>query len=181
MKRSPVCPRRPRDGWASCPDCSRARTGTVRTPNWPTAEVKRLSDELDAVVVDERALRLVGRLDALTELRARHVTAELDLPSRRRELARADGEVRSILMRLEREDEPEPARLLLNAAQSAALNTLIVTRSGVEAKVMAAGDELSQSLHELTEAQRALQEAAGSASVASAGSVNLGIGGVARE
>jgi uncharacterized protein YhaN len=76
------------------------------------AEAKRLSDELEAVVVDERALRLVGRLDRLTELRARHVTAELDLPSRRRERARADGEVSSILMRLGREDEQESARLL---------------------------------------------------------------------
>jgi uncharacterized protein YhaN len=131
------------------------------------ADVKRLSDELDAVVVDEPALRLVGRLDRLTELRARHVTAELDLPSRHRELARADGEVRSILLRLEREDEPEPARLLLNAAQSAALNSLMVKRSGVEERGAAASDELSKALHELTEAQRALQEAAGSTSVAS--------------
>ncbi len=61
-------------------------------------------------------------------------------------------------MRLGREDEQEPARLLLNAAQSAALNGLIVTRSGVEAKVTAASDELSQALNELTEAQRALHE-----------------------
>ena len=128
------------------------------------AEVKRLSGELAAFVVDERALRLVGRLDRLPELRARHVTAELDLPSRRQELARIDGEVGSLLRRLGREGEQEPARLLLNAAQSAALSSLIVTRSGVEAKVTAAGDELSQALHELTEARRALQEASGSAS-----------------
>ena len=120
------------------------------------AEVKRLSDEFEAVVVDGRALRLVGRLDRLIELRARHVTTELDLPSRRRELARTDGEVSSILMRLGREDKQESARLLLNAAQSAALSSLIVTRSGVEAKVTAAGDELSQALHKLTEARRAL-------------------------
>jgi len=128
------------------------------------AEVKRLSDELGVVVVDERALRFVGRLDRLAELRARHVTADLDLPSRRRELARADGEVGGLLNRLGREDEQAPARLLLNAAQSAALNSLIVSRSGVEAKVMAAADELSQARHELTEAQRALQEALGSSS-----------------
>ncbi len=128
------------------------------------ADVKRLSEELLAVVVDEKALRLVGRLDRLTELRARHVTADLDLPSRRRDLARAEGEVRSILIRLGRGEEAEPARLLLNAAQSAALNGLIVTRSGVEAKLTAAGDEVSQALHELTEARGALQAASGSAS-----------------
>lgn len=135
------------------------------------SEVKRLSDELMAVVVDERALNLVGRLDRLTELRARHVTAELDLPSRRRDLARAEGEVERILIRLGREDEQEPARLLLNAAQSAALNGLIVTRSGVEAKVTAASDELSQALHELTEAQRTPHEESGSASTPSLASV----------
>jgi uncharacterized protein YhaN len=80
------------------------------------AEVKRLSDEIAAIATDEPALRLVGRLDRLTELRARHTTAELDLPSRRRELVRADADVAGILTRLGREDEQEPARLLLNAA-----------------------------------------------------------------
>jgi uncharacterized protein YhaN len=139
------------------------------------AEVKHVSDELEAVVVDECALRLVGRLDRPTELRARHVTAELDLPSRRRELACADGEVGSILMRLGCEDEQEPARLLLNAAQSAALSSLIVTRSGVDAKVTAAGDELSHALHELTEGRRALQQASGSASAPSVAPVILAL------
>ena len=146
---------------------NRHRSETAYAEN----EVKRLSDELLAVVVDQRALNFVGRLDRLTELRARYVTAELDLPSRRRDLARAEGEMRSILMRLGREDEQEPARLLLNAAQSAALNELIVTRSGVVAKVTAARDELSQALDELTEAQRALQEEAGSPSTVSLASV----------
>jgi uncharacterized protein YhaN len=139
------------------------------------AEVKHVSDELEAVVVDECALRLVGRLDRPTELRARHVTAELDLPSRRRELACADGEVGSILMRLGCEDEQEPARLLLNAAQSAALSSLIVTRSGVDAKVTAAGDELLHALHELTEGRRALQQASGSASAPSVAPVILAL------
>jgi uncharacterized protein YhaN len=127
------------------------------------AEVECLCGELDKIVVDDRALPLLGRLERLTELRARHATAELDLPSRRRERAGADGEVGGILMRLGRTHEQEPVRLLLNAAQSAALNSLIVTRSGIEEKASAASDELSQALHELTEAQRALQEASGSA------------------
>ncbi len=127
------------------------------------AEVERLSGELGQGVVDERALPLLGRLSPLNELRARHVTAELDLPNRRRDLARADGEVGGILMRLGRANERDPTRLLLNAAQSAALNSLIVARSGIAEKATGASDELSQALHELTEAQRALQEASGSA------------------
>lgn len=133
---------------------NRHRSGTELAK----AEVKRLSDALAAAVVDDRALQLSGRLDRLTELRARHVTAELDLPTRRQELASGDGEVRSILVRLGREDEREPARLLLNAAQSAALNSLIVSRSGIEASVVAAGDEMSKALYDLTEAKRALRE-----------------------
>ena len=125
------------------------------------SEVKRLSEELEAVVVDERALRLVGDLDRLTVLRARHLTADLDLPIRRRELASASGEVDGILARLGCANDPEPTRLLLNAVQSAALNSLIVSRSGVQERVTAANDELSQALNELTEARRALQEAPG--------------------
>lgn len=123
------------------------------------AEVKRLSEELEAIVVDERALQLVGHLDRLTELRARYLTSDLDLPTRRRELASASGVVGGILTRLGRSSEPEPSRLLLNAAQSAALNSLIESRSGVQARVTAANDELSQALNELTEARSALQEA----------------------
>ncbi len=120
------------------------------------ADVKRLSEAVEGVSVDARAHELTGRLDRLAELRVRHVGAELDLPERRRERAVAEGQARAILVRLGRPDEREPARLLLNAAQSSALGSLIVSRSGVQADVTRASDELSRALHELTEARRAL-------------------------
>ena len=135
------------------------------------AEVNRLSDELVAIDVDEQALGLVGRLDRLTELRARHVTAELDLPGRRRELSRIGGEVDGMLVRLGRRDDADPSGLLLDAATSATLHGLIASRSGIEAKLSAATEESSLALQELTEAQRALGDATASASAPTAAAV----------
>ena len=135
------------------------------------ANLKRLSDELAATAVDEHALALVGRLDRLTELRARHVTAELDLPIRRRELSRLGGELDATLVRLGRRREADPSALLLDAARSAALHSLIASRSGVAAKLTAATEESSLALQELTEAQQALHAAASSASAPSAAPV----------
>jgi uncharacterized protein YhaN len=120
------------------------------------AEVKRLSIALAAVTVDAGALRLADGLERLNQLAARNLTAELDLPKRDLELARADGEIGSILMRLGRAEEAEPGRLQLTAAQSASFEELLATRSGIEAKVIAASDELSQALLGLTEAQHTL-------------------------
>jgi uncharacterized protein YhaN len=135
------------------------------------AEIKRLSGELAAIEVDDQSLSLFGRLDRLTELRARHVTADLDLPGRRRELSRIDGQVDAALVRLGRGGEADPSSLLLDAARSATLQGLMASRSGVQAKVTAATDESSLALQELTEAQRELAEAASPASAPSTAAV----------
>ena len=125
------------------------------------AEVKRLSAAVEVIAVDERALGLAGGLDRLTALAARNLTAEIDLPVRRRELARADGEVSGILAQLGRDGDSHPDRLRLTAVQSATFEDLMETRSGIEAKVTAANEELSQALLELTEARQVLQAASG--------------------
>jgi uncharacterized protein YhaN len=146
-------------GWlAQLPELQEAESLLRSKSEQAEIDVKRQSDELTALIVDETALNLVGRLDRLAELRARQLTAELDLPGRRQDFARIEGEVRSILMRLGREDEDEPARLMLNAAQSAALNSLIVARSGIKAKTTAAIEELSQATNALNEAHLALHQ-----------------------
>ncbi len=125
------------------------------------AEVKRLSAAIEVIVVDARALSLAGGLDRLTALAARNSTAEIDLPIRKRELARVDGEVGGILAQLGREGDSDPDRLRLTAVQSATFEGLMETRSGIEAKVTAANEELSQALLELTEARQVLQAANG--------------------
>ena len=125
------------------------------------AEVKRLSAAVEVIAVDARALGLAGGLDRLTALAARNLTAEIDLPVRKRDLARTDGEVGGILTQLGRGSDSDPHQFKLTAIQSAVFEELMETRSGIQAKVMVANEELSQALLELTEARRVLQAASG--------------------
>jgi len=121
------------------------------------AEVKRLSGSLEGLRVDDAALARSGRLAHLDAHAARNLTAELDLPSRRADLARADEAVKGILVRIGRAGEVEPGKLLLTAAQSAAVDELMRKRSGIDAKLTAAKDELVDATHGLSEARRALE------------------------
>lgn len=155
----PDLPDAPRGWLDELPGLQREETRLRTDADMAAAEVKRLSDALHATEVDERALKLAGRLDRLSELRVRHIGAELDLPQRKREHATAEGEVRAILLRLGRPHEGEPAHLLLSAAQSSALHSLIVSRSGVQADMTTASEEMSRALFGLTEARGALHEA----------------------
>ena len=56
-------------------------------------EIKKLTGELHAIVVNENALAAVEGFDRLADLRARYVTAEKDLPERRLQLRDSDREV----------------------------------------------------------------------------------------
>ena len=76
------------------------------------AEIGQLSAELKTIVVDEAALALAGRIEQSAELRARHVTAEKDLPERRLQLREAEFAVSGLLSRLGRADEADPRRLV---------------------------------------------------------------------
>lgn len=131
---------------------SRHRSATEQT----TTEVARLTAVLEGITVDAAALRRSGSLASLEFHAARNLTAERDLPLRRADLARADEAVKGILARIGRENEGEPSRLLLTAAQSAALDALMGKRSGIEAKLAAANDELIDAVRGLSEARRAL-------------------------
>jgi uncharacterized protein YhaN len=151
-------------GWLDeLPALEKAETRHRSEAELAAADVKRLTEELAAIIVDDRALRLAGGLDLLSALSARYRTAELDLPRRRQERIRAEGDVASILLRLGRPNEGEPARLLLNAPQSAHLSSLIAARSGIEAQVTAAAEELSQAEQAMAEARDALAGTSGSA------------------
>ncbi|MCE4223300.1 AAA family ATPase [Methylobacterium sp. C25] len=116
-------------------------------------EVQRLQGEIDAITVDEVALRHHDALDRLDALRARHTTAEIDLPERRAQARAADLAIAGILARLERPAETEPGRLLLGASVIGRLRELIETRSGLDAAKAAALAERLQAESRLAEAR----------------------------
>jgi hypothetical protein len=98
-----------------------------RSEEWLTIE-----RELEPITIDEVALRLRGRVEQLSDLRARYVTAEKDLPERRLQLGAAELSITGILARLEREGETDLSRFVLSAAVVGRLRELIEVRSGVE-------------------------------------------------
>lgn len=126
-----------------------------------TEEIAELSGQLDAIVVDEAALRLTDKVERLADLRARHVTAEKDIPERRLQLREAELAMSTILGRIERTGETDPHRLLLGASVVGALRALIETRSGIEAALKSATDELSEARRRVDESQARLREAGG--------------------
>ncbi len=124
-------------------------------------EIARLRDEIDATAVDEAARRQAQGLERLTELRARYITAEKDVPERRLQLRQFDLQVAGILQRIERDGEPEPQRLVLTAATMGRLRALIEARSGIDAALRNADDERDEAQRRLTEIAGKLPRAEG--------------------
>ncbi|GLS43416.1 ATP-binding protein [Methylobacterium brachythecii] len=120
-------------------------------------ELRRLQDEIDAITVDEVALKRHDALDRLEGMKARYSTAEIDLPERRVQVRAADLAVAAILARLDKPGEEEPRRLLLGASVTGRLRELIETRSGLDAAREAALTERANAERRLTEAQERLQ------------------------
>lgn len=121
-------------------------------------EISRLAEDIRQVVVDDTALRIAERADRLTELKARYVTAEKDVPERRLLLRQLDLAMSGILQRIERPEEPEPKRLVLGAATVGRLRDLIESRSGIEAATRSAAGELAEARRRLDEAAAKLPE-----------------------
>jgi uncharacterized protein YhaN len=121
------------------------------------ADIERLTREIELITIDEVALRLRGRVEQLSNLRARYVTADKDLPERRLQLGAADLSIKGILTRLGREEEKDLSRLVLNAAIVGHLRELIEARSGVESRNRAAKIELAEAQCRLTETQERLR------------------------
>ena len=97
------------------------------------AETARgLAARLESLTVDTEALRLTGQRERLDTLRSRHITAEQDLPPRRTDLSRLDVEIKDLIRRAGCEDETEPQRVLLPAAETAVLTRLVGERSDVQ-------------------------------------------------
>jgi uncharacterized protein YhaN len=74
-------------GWAKdLPQLQKDEIELVTRAQGLADEIAQLSSELDALVVDEAAVSLTDRVERLADLRARHVTAEKDIPERRLQL-----------------------------------------------------------------------------------------------
>ncbi|MCS3744033.1 AAA family ATPase [Rhizobium sp. BK661] len=105
-----------------------------------SASVALLETEIADISIDPAALAIAAQVEELSELRARYVTAEKDIPkltARASELS-----IESILALLGRAGETAPADLLLDAVTIGSLRSLIGSKSGVDAKYCAARDEL---------------------------------------
>lgn len=122
-------------------------------------EIERLGTEIESIIIDEPALRLFSRVERLADLRARHLTAEKDIPERRLQLHAAELAVSGILTRMECESEADPRRLLLGASTVGGLRELVESRSGVDSAIRIAATELADARRRLSEADAALREA----------------------
>ncbi|MGC2777679.1 MAG: hypothetical protein WA418_18790, partial [Bradyrhizobium sp.] len=121
-------------------------------------EIERLGVEVESIVVDEPALQLFSRVERIADLRARHMTAEKDIPDRRLQLQAAELAASGILTRMERDGETDPRRLLLGVSTVGRLRELVESRSGVDSAIRAATTELADARRRLAEADEALRE-----------------------
>ena len=110
------------------------------------------TEACDSIVVDETALRIADRVGRLSDLRARHVTAEKDIPERRVQLRALELKISGVLCQIECVGEFDPNRLLLGVSVIGSLRDLIERYSGIDAATRSAE-------HELAEAKRRLKEA----------------------
>jgi uncharacterized protein YhaN len=128
--------------WAiDLPDLMTRETELATQARTAAETVAQLTTELDLLVVDKAACAIQGQIELLVELRARHVTAEKDLPGRRLQLGGAEQVVAGLLTRIGRPDELAPEKLLLATSVTGPLRDLIEKRSGVEAALVSARNE----------------------------------------
>lgn len=133
-------PQPPRHWSAELPSLQKAEIELAAKDEAVSAEIEALSREIGAIVVDETALALTGRLEPLGDMRARHVTAEKDLPDRRLKLTELERRIAAIVRSLGKEGEP-PASLVLDARTLGALRHLVERRSGIDAALTVASAE----------------------------------------
>ncbi|CCV03006.1 hypothetical protein MESS2_1000020 [Mesorhizobium metallidurans STM 2683] len=94
-------------------------------------ELERVTTKIASFDVDAVILAISERVRALADRKVRHVSAGLDLPSRRTELQILHNAVATCLAALGRSSEPHPAKLLLPAATIGAVRTMVEQRSGI--------------------------------------------------
>jgi uncharacterized protein YhaN len=106
-------------------------------------EIDRLNMIIRALEINPHRESMAAEVERLKELRARFMGAEKDLPGRKVSLREANAKIDSILMRIEREQEKNPARLILGASVTGPLQRLMEQRSGIDQALQSAEVELS--------------------------------------
>jgi len=120
--------------------------------------IANLRKELEGLVVNASACGLKSRIELLTDLRARYITAEKDLPERRLSLGLAEQTIARVLALIDHVSEQNPARLVLSAAVTGSLRDLMEQRSGVDAALASAEAELAKATEALSEAEATVGE-----------------------
>lgn len=121
-------------------------------------ERDRVMMKIASVEVDAVILAISERVRGLADRKVRHVSAGLDLPSRRTELQILDNAVTSCLAALGRSSEPDPAKLLLPAATIGTVRTMVEQRSGIATTVRVARDEAAAAVDALQVARERVGE-----------------------
>ncbi|RNJ42448.1 hypothetical protein B5V01_07855 [Mesorhizobium erdmanii] len=121
-------------------------------------ELGRVTTKIASVDVDAAILAISERVRGLADRKVRHVSAGLDLPSRRTELQILDNAVATCLAALAKSSEPTPARLLLPAATIGVVRTMLEQRSGVVAGVRVAREEAAAAADALRAARERVGE-----------------------
>jgi uncharacterized protein YhaN len=120
--------------------------------------------ELEGLVLDDAALLATDRLARLSnDLHPRHLTAEKDIPVRLGEVHEENLKISAILGRIGRDGEPDPSALVLGTATVGVLRDLIEKRSGLDAAIQSAANELAMAEHRHDEAAARLRGVAGDA------------------
>ncbi|MER8860621.1 AAA family ATPase [Mesorhizobium sp. M0757] len=104
-------------------------------------ELERVTTKIASIDVDATILAISEWVRGLADRKVRHVSAGLDLPSRRTELQILNNAVTTCLAALGKSSEPDPAKLLLPAATIGAVRTMVEQRSGIVTSVPVAREE----------------------------------------
>lgn len=129
-------PRPPAHWAAELPALQKAEIERAARRDAVKNEIDTLEQEIAGISLDEIALAVSGEIETLADLRARHVTADKDLPERRLRHAELDREVASIAIGLGWRGEPKA--LILDTLKLARLRDLVERRSGIDAALASA-------------------------------------------
>ncbi|GLQ82781.1 sugar translocase [Mesorhizobium huakuii] len=121
-------------------------------------ELERVTTKIASTDVDATILAISERVRGLADRKVRHVSAGLDLPSRRTELQILDNAVATCLAALGKSSEPDPAKLLLPAATIGAVRTMVEQRSGIVTSVRVAREEAAAAADALQAARERVGE-----------------------
>ncbi|KQT68899.1 MULTISPECIES: AAA family ATPase [unclassified Aureimonas] len=147
-------PRAPEAWGRELPALRDAETRIAALVETARERAAHLSAEIDRLAPDEAILAVGDEIRALREAMSRYATAEEDLPRRRIQLAERDAGLAGILERLGQGGHETPAALILPATVTGLLRELIEARSGVEARLRTAEEELARASEAFEAAER---------------------------